>query len=666
MVSQPHNISFAGLIRSQARRLRAVASVGLVVVGMSLPVSAETAAPAPTDSTRLLKEVVVTATRRPLATVQALEGAQLQSLSSTSIADALKYFAGVQIKDYGGLGGLKTVNVRSLGAQHVGVYIDGIRITNAQNGTVDLGKFSLSTLESVSLYNANKLDRCQSASEFASGATVYLRTRRPECDSLSVMGAVGSFHTYKGRVTAQLSRGGWSGFIDGEYLNTKGDYKFRYKSEYEDTVGVRRNSDIEYYRIEGAAFHKGFSSHLYCYVSERGVPGGIVRRLSDKYTNVGREWDVDWFAQASWSHRFFNAHQVQFNAKYTQEYLRYCTDYPENQNTARVNNHYWQKDAFVSAAYAWTPLQWVSANIGYDARLSWLKADLRNFHTVRRLDQKAVLALQAEYAGVRLAASMLYQHYRDHTRTHAGAADPLSKFTPSVTLGYSLKGFSFRAWYKKIFRVPTLNDLYYTQVGNRNLKPEYTRQYNIGVEYHYNMAEWTASAQADGYINSIDNRIVCLPLKGTYSWTMMNYGKTYCRGLNATLSGGYAPGSWHFSLLASITWQRDLNRTDPDSRSYNQPICYSPTFSSGITAIAGWKMLSLTLSHLYVGERMWSYADPEDVLKPYNNIDLKLTGVWRSFTASLEINDLLDEQYEHVPRYPMPGRSFTFSLTYSI
>ena len=84
------------------------------------------------DSTHHIGEVFVTATRKvALATAQTLSGKELQGLSSTSVADALKYFAGVQIKDYGGLGGLKTVNVRSLGAQHVGIYIDGIRVTNA-------------------------------------------------------------------------------------------------------------------------------------------------------------------------------------------------------------------------------------------------------------------------------------------------------------------------------------------------------------------------------------------------------------------------------------------------------------------------------------------------------------------------------------------------------
>lgn len=614
-----------------------------------------------------LQNVEVTAARKPLATSQTLEGNALQSLSSTSIADALKYFAGVQIKDYGGLGGLKTVNVRSLGSQHVGVYIDGIRITNAQNGTVDLGKYSLSTLESVSLYNANKLDRAQSASEYASGATVYLRTRRPETDSLSALAGIGSFNTYRARLNLQFSRSGWQGFVDGEYLYTKGNYPFRYKSEYEDTIGRRRNSDIEYYRIEGALFKKGFSAHLYSYISERGCPGGIVRRLSDKYTNIGREWDSDIFVQASWRHAFNRMHTVSFNAKYSHEYLRYNTDFSENQNTARVDNHYWQNDAYASASYCCSPLQWLALNLGYDARMSWLTADLTNFSFVRRFDQKAVADLQLDWRGWRAAASVLYQHYRDHTKVQAGAADPISKFTPSVTLGYFCKGLAARVWYKKIFRVPTLNDLYYTQAGNRNLKPEYTRQWNVGLEYNYASGAWQAGAQADAYINHIDNRIVCLPLRGTYTWSMMNYGKTFCRGLNATLSGRFAPGKWSFSLLGSFTLQHDVNRTDPaDEDTYDMPICYSPKFSCGITGIVSWRNYSLTVSELHVAKRIWSYADPDDILKPYNNVDLRLSGRWRWFVASLEINDLLDVQYEHIPRYPMPGRTFRFSLTYTI
>lgn len=633
-----------------------------------------------TDSIQQMLEVTVSSRKpvRTIATSQTLSGADLQALSTTSVADALKYFSGVQIKDYGGLGGLKTINVRSLGAQHVGVYVDGIRITNAQNGTVDLGKFSLSSLESVSLYNANKLDYCQSASEYASGATVYLQTRRPAHDSLSVQLRNASFHTWMAKLNGQFNWRGWQGFIDGEYCSSRGDYPFRYHSEYEDTVGRRANSDIRYGRVEGALFKGGFSTHIYYYDSERGCPGGIVRRLSDKYTNVGREWDRDFFVQASYQERFLRKLLFKANAKYTNEYLRYCTKYPENQNTARVDNHYRQQDIYSALCAAYMPWSWLSLSTSYDIRYSILRADLKRFEDVKRVDQKLVFATQMNYRGIQAAASLLHQRYSDWTFANAGAADPLDRWTPAVSLAYTLYNITLRGWYKEIFRAPTLNDLYYTQAGNRNLKPEETKQWNVGAEYHLSNSQlttdnsqWSVDVQADAYVNKIENRIVCLPLKGTYTWSMMNYGYTFCRGLNATVKGHYRTGQWNFSLLTSLTWQHDVDRTDPDDEDmYDKPICYSPTFSSGVTAIAGWRTLQFTTSYLYVGERMWSKADPEDILEPYHNIDMKLSYTHNikkiSLGLCLEVCDVLDIQYEHLPRYPMPGRNYKLTLSFGI
>lgn len=616
------------------------------------------------DAPIVTDTLTVVGRRRELATVQSITGAELRGLASTSIADALKYMAGVQIKDYGGLGGLKTVNVRSLGAQHVGVYVDGVRVTNAQNGTVDLGKFALSTMESVSLYNANKLEDSQSPSEYASGATVYLRTRRPTGDSLSVGARLASFHTYTLRATAQLKRRKWSGWIDGEWLSTRGDYPFRYHSEYEDTIGRRANSDITYGRAEAALFSGGLSAHAYCYISERGCPGGIVRRLSDKYNNVGREWDRDFFAQASYDVFPIGVHKLKFIVKYSHEYLRYCTDYPENQNTARANNRYLLNDVYASVAYAWRVRGWLSVNTGYDCRMSWLAADLKRFEPVRRMDQKAVLAAQASRGDWRGAASLLWQHYKDYTNLSVGAAKPLCRVTPSVSVSWGHNGLTVRAWWKRIFRAPTLNDLYYTQVGNRNLKPEYTRQLDIGAEYAIGGSLWGVSAQIDLYRNSVENRIVCLPLKGTYTWSMMNYGRTLCHGLNATISGRRRVGDVQLSLVCSLTWQRDVNRTDAtDEEVYNKPICYSPTLSSGVTAMAQWRQWSLSVSELHVGKRMWSYADAEDMLAAYNNIDARLCYDRRRWSAALEVFDVLDVQYEHIPRYPMPGRQARLSVT---
>ena len=100
-----------------------------------------------------LSPVTVVAQRivREIAPVQYLAGEQMRRLTSYSVADAIRYFSGAQIKDYGGIGGLKSVNIRSLGSQHVGVFYDGLEMGNAQNGIVDLGRFSLDNLEAVSV-----------------------------------------------------------------------------------------------------------------------------------------------------------------------------------------------------------------------------------------------------------------------------------------------------------------------------------------------------------------------------------------------------------------------------------------------------------------------------------------------------------------------------------
>lgn len=102
------------------------------------------------DSIQYLKTVEVIANRyKETIPSQKLSGEELKSLNSFSVADAIRYFSGVQIKDYGGIGGLKTVDIRSMGTNHMGVFYDGIQLGNAQNGQIDLGKFSLDNIEEI-------------------------------------------------------------------------------------------------------------------------------------------------------------------------------------------------------------------------------------------------------------------------------------------------------------------------------------------------------------------------------------------------------------------------------------------------------------------------------------------------------------------------------------
>ena len=217
------------------------------------------------DTIMLLQEVEVVAKKyTEVIPAQKLESKELQRLNSFSVSDAIRYFAGVQIKDYGGVGGLKTVNIRSMGTNHMGVFYNGIQLGNAQNGQIDLGKFSLDNIGEISLYNGQKSEIFQSAKEFGPAGSIYLTTRRPrfeEDKSANIKAGLrfGSFDLLNPSVLFDYKiKDNLVATFNCEWINSSGKYKFRYQrvTPYGeiayDTTAVRNNGDIDAVRMEGS------------------------------------------------------------------------------------------------------------------------------------------------------------------------------------------------------------------------------------------------------------------------------------------------------------------------------------------------------------------------------------------------------------------------------
>ncbi|MDE7393928.1 MAG: TonB-dependent receptor, partial [Muribaculaceae bacterium] len=346
--------------------------------------------------------------------------------------------------------------------------------------------------------------------------------------------------------------------------------------------------------------------HSYYFNSRRGLPGGIVRRLSDLYTDVGREWDSNFFTQITYATDIHGI-SIKGMVKYANDYLHYRSDYPEN-IAVHANNRYRQQDIYSAATAAYRYRDFgLSASV--DFRWADLVTDVRNYSYVYRIDTKASLAAYYSHKNLSLTANALYTSVTDHTR---GNTNPLRRFTWTAMGAYRLsQNLSLRTFYKSVFRAPTLNDLYYTLVGNRNLRPEFTRQLNLGLTWTTNYID----LNCDAYYNRIIDRIVCLPLKGSYQWTMLNYGLTRCLGidLSATL---HLP---HSSLLVTATFQDDRNMTDPSDDAYRDFIAYSPRWSlTGVYSLHLGDFYG-SLSHMFVDKRYWTAENSiEPPLSPYN------------------------------------------------
>ena len=130
--------------------------------------------------------------------MQTLSALRMKQLGIDQVADAVKHFAGVSVKDYGGIGGMKTVSIHSLGAQHTAVVYDGVALSNTQAGQIDIGRYGTDDLQSVSLSVGDDDQLMIAARQYTSAGVLTLTTERPhflagQRQSLRLTVSVGSF-----------------------------------------------------------------------------------------------------------------------------------------------------------------------------------------------------------------------------------------------------------------------------------------------------------------------------------------------------------------------------------------------------------------------------------------------------------------------------------------
>ena len=638
------------------------------------------------DTLLKLKEVTIYSNRmqKKMSPVQILSGKELEKLNVYSVADALRYFSGVQIKDYGGIGGLKTVNIRSMGSHHVGVFYDGIELGNAQNGVVDLGRFSLDNMEVISLYNGQKSAIFQPAKDYSSASAIYMQTRKPlfkgeKKNNLNIGVKGGSFstinpsllweHRFNERISSSIST---------EYMYTSGRYKFTYaKKDGYDTTAVRQNGDVRMLRLENAFFGKvpkgEWKAKAYLYNSERGYPGTAVREEPGKFRHQDRQWDTNLFVQGSFQNYFKPWYSLLANGKYAYDYLHYLSDPRLDVTTMYVDNHYRQQEIYASAAHLFTIYPWWRMSLSNDFQWNALRADLIDFVYPTRNTILTSAATSFDFNRLMLQASLLYTHVDDNTRTKGANAGTKNKYTPSVIATWqplTKLPLNVRAFYKKVFRMPTLNDLYYTFIGNKDLKPEYTTQYDVGITFSHTWNNhWLKSLdlQIDGYYNEVDDKIIAMPTSNQFRWTMINLGHVEIRGLDAAIRGKWGFGKVELSTLFNYTYQKAQDFTDPTSEWYGGQIPYIPWHGGSIILNGSYQTWSCNYSFIYTGERYEAVANiPENYAQPWYTHDFSLSKTFQwgktGIRVTAEINNIFNQQYEVVQCYPMPGTSFKIKL----
>ncbi|MEM6486693.1 MAG: TonB-dependent receptor [Pseudomonadota bacterium] len=175
----------------------------------------------------VLDEVLVTGGRTPIDIDQTgraysvITGEQLEARGTRTIADALRQVPGVAVSRTGGPGGFTQVRVRGAEANQVLVLVDGLEIAPSGGGEVDFGSLLVTDIERIEVLRGP-----QSAlfGSNAAAGVISIITRRGRRGDVSLRGTIEGGSDGTAMVSGTFAGGGetWDAAIGARFRHTNG------------------------------------------------------------------------------------------------------------------------------------------------------------------------------------------------------------------------------------------------------------------------------------------------------------------------------------------------------------------------------------------------------------------------------------------------------------
>lgn len=639
--------------------------------------------------TQNLSEVEVSALAKPSVSksttpLQVMTSDVIEQQGLQSVSDVVRRFNGVVLKDYGGIGGLKTVAVRGMGAEHTAISYDGIMVNNVQSGQVDIGRFALDNISMISLSIGQDDNIFQTAKSFASVGVLNLQTMPPnltnknyEGNILLKTGSFGQFnpilnYAHKVNKKSIISLNTSWQRADGQYPFEMMNGKTLFKSK-------RSNSDIDIYRIETNLYNNlgkagNLDIKLYYFDSERGLPGAVD--FQNNY-RVERLWDKNFFAQVAYKKSINNLFEFKSQAKYDYNYTRYRDIYDAYEGGKRIDK-YKQQEIYWSNAVLYKLNNKLSFSLAEDLFYNKLNDETTKFGGNRakpeRYNSLTALAAQYKISFLTINSSLLGTYITEKIK-NVDKNTTYKKLSPSISISLvpipSYNQLRIRLSYKDIFRIPTFTEAFYTR-SLSTIKPESAKQFNGGITWLSSLLLDKPSyinISIDGYYNRVKDKIVIQP-STFYAYTT-NLGKAKISGVDIKLSAGMdITDKVNIDISGSYSYMKALDVTDSKEDSYKNQLIYTPRHSGAASLVFKNPWVNFSYSLLMTGERyFWHQNIAAYRMKGYSehsislNRQIPLSSKY-NFMLQAGITNIWAKQYEVMKDYPMPGRSFNVSANF--
>ncbi|MET0225212.1 MAG: TonB-dependent vitamin B12 receptor [Dokdonella sp.] len=579
-----------------------------------------------------LDQIVVTATRtaqtedQTLAAITVIDRVEIDRLQPATLADLLQGTPGMSIANNGGPGKQTSLFLRGTEFDHVLVLVDGLKLGSATSGTAAIQDIPIEQIERVeivrgpfsSLYGSEAL-----------GGVIQIFTRHAQGSFVPNFSyGVGSYSTQ--RASAGVAGTGAQGWYSVEASHEQSDginacrlgaaeaFAGCFADE-PDRDGYRNtalslqggyrfddawNADLRAFRAEGNNHYDGSFSNESDTVSQ--VIGAKLhyKPTSDIALTLGLGQSAD-LANDS------------LNGVYTDTF-----------NTHRELGTL-QGDITLGGALL---------SLGYDWQRDRIDSNT-DYAVDHRINNGVFAQWQQTFGTQSLQASVRHDENSQFGGKTTGSALWGWDFTDTLRLTASA-GTAFKA--------PTFNDLYYPGYGNPALKPENSRNVELGLRGKQGWGGWSLAA----FQNTIDDLIAYDAAVGLPG----NVDRARIRGVEA--SGSTTRAGW--VLRGSATWLAPRNEGTDEGKLLPRHARLSGRFDVD----RGFDAFSIGAS-VYAADRRYDDLDNTAPLGGYTLTDLRvayaLTDAWK---LQLAANNVFDKRYETAAFYNQPGRNVMLTVRY--
>lgn len=586
--------------------------------------------------------------------------------SFETTAELLSESVGAQIKRQGGRDDFATLTLRGAPSGQLRILLDGVALGNAANSVVNLADLPTDTVERIEIYRGFAP---VGLSPGSAAGVVNVITRDPKQATASFATGGGSFGSAKVNAGGAGPVAGGSASAFAAYRHTEGDFDYVDDkgsiNPNDDDVRQRANNDSDAFDTllrwrRNLTDTTGLQLRNQVFYKDEGVPG--YTKLSPPRARLETVREIAAASVGGLDGRWSLEQNVNWQSQKLTDYARFDNT---GETTATTTAARWSRPLGKanwltgSSEYTWQDFdqQGESDLVTQRATRSSLAVALGDDWTIASLD--TTLSFQLRHQ----------QIWNDDKTPNTGAGKNGDHSTdPRVGLRWEpLPGLAVKGNVSSYFRPPTFDELYGSNgftTGNPALKPETGIAWDAGLEWTGEREPWGKISVGYAYFGSNIDDVILVKLSVDRTARAFNAQKAEIRGHELRMEWRGPAG---IALSANFTSQ------DPENRSNDEYLRGQDL--PGLPPKEGYARLSWTHG-LFVFAYDLSvsgkhYTDSENVYRrlptrTVQGLSVVFGPFWRNLRLTLEADNLGNSLVPDEIGYPLPGRSFFATLSWSL